>query len=222
MQPYAPSPADRALVEFWFDFSSPYAYFASLEMDGLGERTGAAIVWRPFMLGSAFKATGTQALTSLPLKGDYARHDWRRIARLHSYAFELPTTFPQSALAATRMYYWIEQQEPAKAVPFAKAVFERYFTRAFDLSDASTVSQLAAEFGFEMNEAFFGSQSPEIKELAKALGAEAIARGAFGAPFFFVDGEPFWGWDRIPMIERWLTTENENRAFWGGGRETSD
>ena len=69
-------------IEFWFDFSSGYAYFASQTIDALAERNGRSVLWRPFMLGVAFKATGGRGLSDTPMKGDYARRDWARLSRL--------------------------------------------------------------------------------------------------------------------------------------------
>mgnify|MGYP003679426594 FL=1 len=72
---------DRS-IEFWFDFGSGYAYFAALEIDAIGARLGRRVEWRPFMLGTAFKVTGSRGLSATPLKRDYAERDWKRIARL--------------------------------------------------------------------------------------------------------------------------------------------
>ncbi|MDD3446301.1 MAG: DsbA family protein, partial [Zavarzinia sp.] len=67
-------------IEFWFDFSSAYAFFAAREIDNLGARVGRPVRWRPYMLGTAFKVTGARGLSSTPLKKDYARLDWARLA----------------------------------------------------------------------------------------------------------------------------------------------
>ncbi len=80
----------HAPMEFWFDFSSCYAYFAAHEIDELAARHGRTVCWRPFMLGAAFKVTGSMGLSRTPMKGDYARHDWARIARLKNLPPGLP------------------------------------------------------------------------------------------------------------------------------------
>src|SRR5258708_23932521 len=77
-------------IEFWFDFSSGYAYFAAQEIDALGARVKRSILWRPYMLGTAFKVTGMRGLSSTPVKGDYARYDWARASRKKGVPFAPP------------------------------------------------------------------------------------------------------------------------------------
>lgn len=89
-------------IEFWFDFSSGYAFFAAQEIDALSSRVGRAVLWRPYMLGTAYKVTGARGLSSTPLKRDYARRDWARIAEPRGLSFHLPPEHPRVALAATR------------------------------------------------------------------------------------------------------------------------
>src|SRR5215467_8986274 len=99
-------------IEFWFDFSSGYAYLAAQEIDALGARVNRPILWRPYMLGTAFKVTGMRGLSSTPVKGDYARHDWARAARRLGVPFQPPADHPKIALPATRAFYWIEATHP--------------------------------------------------------------------------------------------------------------
>ena len=107
--PYAP-------IEFWFDFSSGYAYFAAYEIDAVAERHGRSVLWRPYMLGAAFKLTGARGLSGTPVKGDYARHDWARLSKLTGRPFRPPSNHPITALPASRAYYWVEEHFPDKAV----------------------------------------------------------------------------------------------------------
>jgi len=92
----------RAPIEFWFDFASGYAYFAALEIEALAERCGRSVLWRPFTLGAAFKVTGAQGLSRTPLKRDYARLDWQRLARLKGVPFSLPENHPRTGLPAIK------------------------------------------------------------------------------------------------------------------------
>ncbi len=91
-----------APIEFFFDFSSPYGYIASRRIDDLGARHGRAVIWRPILLGAVFKLTGMTPLTEIPMKGDYAKHDFARTARLHGLPFAMPEPFPFSGLSAKR------------------------------------------------------------------------------------------------------------------------
>lgn len=192
-----------APIEFWFDFSSGYAYFAALEIDALGARVGRPILWRPYMLGTAFKVTGMRGLSSTPVKGDYARHDWARAARRLGVPFAPPADHPKIALPATRAFYWIEAIHPGHEAPFAREVFRRYYSGALDTSDPGAVAGLAPALGLDAAALRVGLEDPAIKDHARALSEAAIARGIFGSPFFMIDDEPFWGWDRLPMLEDW-------------------
>jgi 2-hydroxychromene-2-carboxylate isomerase len=192
-------------IEFWFDFSSAYAYFAAAEVEALGARVRRTILWRPYMLGTAFKATGARGLSSTPLKREYANRDWQRLARLKGLPFRLPAGHPFTALGATRAFYWIEAQRPLAAPAFAHRVFRRYYTDGLDTSDVVAVAPLAADLGFASDAVVEGALSPATKERARAISESAVARGIFGSPFFIVDGEPFWGHDRMAMMEDWIT-----------------
>jgi len=193
-------------IEFWFDFSSGYAYLAAQQVDALGERIGRPILWRPYMLGTAFKVTGMRGLSSTPVKGDYARHDWARAARRLGVPFSPPADHPKIALPATRAFYWIEATHSGKETRFAREVFRRYYSGRLDTSNAEAVAELASELDLDASHTRAGMDAPVIKDRARALSEAAVARGIFGSPFFIVDGEPFWGWDRLGMVEEWVRT----------------
>ena len=197
---------DKTHIEFWFDFSSPYSYLASERIDELAAKHGRKVQWRPMMLGAAFKATGLPLLLSVPLKGEYSKRDLERSARFLGIAYKFPPKFPVTTLAAARGYYWLHGQDCAKAREFAHAVFRAYWVEGRDIGELSVVLELAAALGID-REAFAAAiATPEIKERVKQETDAAIARGMFGAPYFIVDGEPFWGADRLPQIDRWLET----------------
>ena len=192
------------MIEFWFDFSSAYAYFAAAEIEDLATGAGRPVLWRPYMLGTAFKATGATGLSSTPLKRDYARHDWARLARLKGLPFRLPPDHPKIALAATRVFYWIEEHDPAAATAFAREVFRRYYTEGLDTADVGALLPLTAALGLDEAAVPAGVEAPVLKARVKAISEGAVARGIFGSPFFIVDGEAFWGHDRMAMLAEWL------------------
>ncbi len=132
-------------IDFYFDFSSPYGYLASTEIDGLAARHGRSVTWRPFVLGAAFKLTGQRALTEQPLRGDYARRDFARSARLLGVPFKLPEPFPFFALAASRACYWLEDPEQSKAL--AKVIYHAAFGEGRDITPVPVVAELAAALG---------------------------------------------------------------------------
>jgi len=191
-------------IEFWFDFSSPYGYFASREIDAVAARHGRTALWRPFLLGAVFKTTGMAALTDMPMRGDYALRDWQRLARHAGIPFRLPEEHPVAQVAASRVFYWVEATHPDQATDFARWTFDAYFAGGLDTSRPEVLGEVAHACGLDPEALLAGIGSQEIKDRLRAVTEEAVAKGAFGSPYFIVDGEPFWGQDRLPMLEEWL------------------
>ena len=193
-------------IEFYFDFSSPYSYIAAEVIDGLAEKYGRKVKWRPMLLGVVFQKTGQPLLVNVPLKGEYSLRDFARSARYHGVPFAFPAKFPLSTVSAARAYYWLHGQDCAKARQFAHAAFRAYWVDGRDLSDLAVLQDLAAGLGVDGAALAAGVSTPEIKERLKVETDTAIAKGMCGAPYFVVDNEPFWGADRLPQIEKWLQT----------------
>lgn len=191
-------------IEFFFDFSSPYGYFASFKIDDLAEKYGRRVRWKPFMLGVAFKQTGNKPLTEQPLKGDYCRHDWQRLGRYMGVPWVMPDPFPIATLAAARAFYWLDGRDSERAKAFARAAFDAYFGHGRDISSLGVVAEIAAGLGEDAGEVKEALTDPAIKQRLKEETAAAIGRGVIGSPFFIVDGEGFWGSDRMWMIKKWL------------------
>ncbi len=191
-------------IEFYFDFSSPYSYFASYKIDVLAGRHQLDVAWKPVMIGAAFKRTGARPLTETPLKGEYAKHDWQRLARFMEVPWTLPEPFPIAALAPSRAFYWLAGKDPELARLFAHTAFAAYYGENRDISRPDVVADLAAVLHVDREELLAALKEPTIKARLRQETEQAIARGVFGAPFIFIDGEPFWGSDRMWMIDKWL------------------
>jgi len=191
-------------IEFWFDFASGYAYFAALEIEALAERHGRSVAWRPFTLGAAFKVTGAQGLSRTPLKRDYARRDWQRLARLKGVPFNPPENHPRTGLPAIRAFYHVERKDARAAASLAKCIILGYFQSGLDTDDPKAIAAAAASLKIDPDMILAGIDDPEVKIIARQQGERAVARGVFGSPWIFVDGEPFWGSDRLQMVELWL------------------
>ncbi|MEO5764646.1 MAG: 2-hydroxychromene-2-carboxylate isomerase [Casimicrobiaceae bacterium] len=197
----------NAPIEFWFDFSSPYGYLASQRIEALAARHGRSVDWRPMLLGAAFKQSGQAPLTMIPLKGDYSKRDFLRSARFHGVGdFRMPEKFPIPTQAAARIVLWAKAQDSALAVKVIKALYRAYFNDGLDVSDPDVAAQVAAGAGADVQGARAAVDDPAIKDALKRDVDGAIARGVFGSPFVFVDGEPFWGLDRFDQVDRWLAT----------------
>lgn len=193
-----------APIEFWFDFSSPYGYVASELIDGVAARHGRGVNWHPILLGPIFKAVGTAPLTTLPIKGDYSRHDFARMARYHKVPFRLPDKFPVGTQVATRAFYLIADADPARARDFARRVYRAYFAEGRDVADPAVVMEIVTAAGADAAALAEPLKGEAIKERARAEVDAAMKAGVFGSPYFIVDGEPFWGVDRLPVMEEWM------------------
>lgn len=193
-------------IEFYFDFSSPYSYIAAEVIDGLAEKYGRKVKWRPMLLGVVFQKTGQPLLVNVPLKGEYSMRDFARSARYHGVPFTFPAKFPLSTVSAARAYYWLHGQNCQKARDFTRAVFRAYWVDGRDISDLAVLQDIAAALGIDGAALAAGIATPEIKERLKAETDTALAKDMCGAPYFVVDNEPFWGADRLPQIEKWLQT----------------
>ncbi len=196
--------APAAAIDFYFEFSSPYGYIASEVAEELERRIGRRLRWRPILLGPIFKITGQAPLTNVPLKGDYARRDFARTARMLQVDYRHPESFPIGTVAACRAFYSLDSHDPEAARRLAKSLYRAYFVENRNIGDAATMLQVAREAGFDASSLAAAIEDPGLKQRVKSEVDAAIAAGVFGSPFFIVDGEPFWGVDRIPMLEDWV------------------
>jgi 2-hydroxychromene-2-carboxylate isomerase len=193
-------------IDFYFDFSSPYGYFAADAIEAEATRAGRPCRWVPILLGPAFKASGNQLLIEQPLKGAYSRHDWDRLARLTGIAYAFPDPFPVASVAAARVFWWLDASDGVAAKAFARAIFAGYFAHGRNIGDKAVVVAIADECGHDRAAALAAMDDPAWKAKCRDETEAAIGRGVFGSPFFIIDGEPFWGSDRLPMVRRWLET----------------
>lgn len=196
-----------APIEFWFDFSSPYSYLASEKIEELAARHGRSVEFKPTLLGVIFRTTGGVPLTELvPPKASYFAHDFERSARFAGVPYRHPSVFPISTVGAARALLWLQAADEQAAPRFLHAAFRAYFAHDRNLAEPAVLGALATEIGVDPVALARGIQEPAVKERLKTLVDESIARGVFGAPTIFVDGEMFWGHDRLPQVERWLAS----------------
>ena len=194
----------KAAIEFYFDFSSPYGYLASQRIEALAAKYGRTVDWRPVLLGPAFKAMGMPVLVTIPLKGDYSKRDFPRSARFHGVPYKQPSPFPISTLAATRVFYWLKEIDERKAIEAAKAFYKAYFVDNVNISEAENVVKIAQSVGCDAAEVRAALENQSVKDRTRAEVEASLAKGVFGSPYIVVDGEPFWGMDRLDQVERWL------------------
>lgn len=193
-------------IDFYFDFASPYGYFASLRVDELTAAHGRTVDWHPILLGAVFKVTGMKPNLDQPLRGEYLVHDVGRIARLTGAPFTFPDSAPVNGVAASRAFYWLVDSHPEQAKLLARTLYHAHFAEGRDIGPAETVAEIAASLGHDRAAVLAGLQDPAVKDRLRRETDQAVERGVFGSPFVLVDEEPFWGWDRLDMVERWLST----------------
>ena len=193
-----------APIVFHFDFSSPYGYIGSEKIEALAARHGRGVDWRPMLLGAVFKVAGTAPLTSVPLKGDYSRRDIVRSARFHGVPLRMPSKFPIATQAPARIVVWQRGRDAGTTPLLVKALYRAYFVDGRDISDPEVAADVAGETGVERAAARAAIDDPVVKDALKRDVDAAIAAGVFGSPYIIVDGEPFWGVDRLDQVAAWL------------------
>lgn len=193
-------------IDFYFDFSSPYGYFAATKIDAIAARYGRDVTWRPILLGVVFKVSGQQPLPSIPLKGEYTKRDLDRFARLLGVPFKLPPRFPIAGQTPSRAFYWLSERDPRAAKKLALALFHAYFVNGLDISSPDVTIEVGAGMGLGTTELEMALSDAAVKDRLRREVDAAISKGVFGSPYVIVDGEPFWGADRLEQIEKWLST----------------
>jgi 2-hydroxychromene-2-carboxylate isomerase len=191
-------------IDFWFDFTSPYSYIASTWIDRFAASHARSVRWHAFLLGATFKVTELRPPVAFPVKGPYMFRDFARTARFEGVPYAQPQDFPIATQQAARVYWWLHAQDPARAVSWAKAGMKAYFADGVMLNDLEALKGLLVREGIDAQAAEAAWGDPLWKVKLVQAGEEALKQGVFGAPFFFVDGEPFWGNDRRDQMDRWL------------------
>jgi 2-hydroxychromene-2-carboxylate isomerase len=193
-------------IDFYFDFSSPYGYLAATRINAIGAKYQRRVKWRPILLGPAFKASGNAPLVAQPLKGAYSTRDFARTARYMGVPFKQPDPFPIATHQAARVFYWLDEQDPLKAHRFAMTCFATYFAEGIDISSIEKVVELAMRVGADAQAVTRALADAAVKDRLKHEVDAALAVGVFGSPYIVVDGEPFWGSDRLDQVQAWLET----------------
>lgn len=190
-------------LEFFWDVASPYTYLASTQIPGLRARTGAQIVCRPFLLGGVFKSTGNVMPAEVPAKAAYMLKDLARWRDRYQIPFRLPgdAPFPLNSVLAQRVATAADLA--GQGEQFMHAVMRAYWGEAKDISDPAVIAQVVSENGFSAD-LLAAAQSQAVKDRLRANSDEAVERGAFGAPAFFLGGELYWGNDQLPHLEALL------------------
>jgi 2-hydroxychromene-2-carboxylate isomerase len=188
-------------LDFWFDYSCPYAYLASTQVEALAERTGARLVYRPMLLGGVFAANGTpQKLfaTLSPAKAAHNARDLERWGQLFGVELAMPAAHPMRTVEALRATAAVGVDPRV-----VRAFYRAYWAQGRGPSEESVLREVLGEAGHDADAVLRAIARPEAKDDLRRRTDEAIALGIFGAPAFVVDGlRMYWGQDRMHFVER--------------------
>jgi 2-hydroxychromene-2-carboxylate isomerase len=191
-------------LEFFFDVGSPASYLAWTQVPGLCQRTGATLHYRPMLLGGVFKATGNASPAAVPAKGRYSGQDMQRFARRYGVTLTMNPHFPVNTLVAMRLATAAVDSDQRDTV--LAALFEGLWLQEKNLADVDVLGRALADAGLDPEDWAARAQEQAVKDRLKATTEEAVARGVFGAPTFFVGDEMFFGQDRLDFVEDALRT----------------
>jgi 2-hydroxychromene-2-carboxylate isomerase len=193
------------LLEFFFDYGSPYSYLADSRLPALAARSGAELAYRPMLLGGVFKATGNQSPAVQPCeaKRAYGFLELRRWVAHLGVPFGGNPHFPINTLLLMRTA--VAAQHAGVFERFHRSVYPAFWVEGENLGDPDVIRRVVEREGIDARGLLEAAGSPHVKEELRASTEEAVARGAFGAPTFFVGDEMFFGNDRLDFVERALS-----------------
>lgn len=195
-------------VEFYYDLVSPYSYLSYARIGRICERLNAELVLRPMLLGAVHKAVGIKAPVEIEVKSRYQMRDIHRWAEHDGLPMEFPDPFPFRTLKTMRAAMFCRERSKLEA--FTREGFALFWEDGgspkglSEEDEDGPVSEIARRIGEEPDEVLAGASSPEAKQALVASTTEALERGVFGAPAFFVADEMFWGNDRLHFVEEAL------------------
>jgi 2-hydroxychromene-2-carboxylate isomerase len=210
------SQKENAMIEFFFDCSSPWTYLAFHNVQPLAKEFGAEIVWRPILVGGIFNTINPSVYATrekpVPAKLNYQKKDMADWARSAGLAIKMrPTVFPVNSVKAMRGCIHLAPE--GKLVPFARAVFEIYWGEDKDISQDAVLTEVCQRVGVDSAKFFAGIGDQAIKDQLKANTDEVMARGGFGSPTIFIDKtDMYFGNDRMPLIREALARRKEQAA----------
>ena len=197
-----------ARLEFFYDCSSPWTYLAFDRIEGVARDTGAELVWKPILVGGVFNTVNPSVYQSRenPVKPKlaYSAKDLQDWARRQGLTIGQPPVFPVNSVKAMRGAFYAEEE--GKISPYSRAVFEAYWGELRDISQEDELRAIVASVGLDTDTFFAKIADPDYKERLKANTDEVIARGGFGSPTIFVNGDDmYFGNDRLELVRDALT-----------------
>lgn len=191
-------------VEFFFDVGSPAAYLAWTQLPAIARASGATIAYKPFLLGGVFQATGNRSPMEVPAKGRYLQADLERFAQRYGVPFRHNPHFPINTLMLMRGALGLQMRAPERMQAYVDAILRAIWEDGRNMNDPATVASVLQQAGFDPEQLLALASDPQVKEQLKTVTQQAVERGVFGAPTFFVDGALYWGQDRLDFVKEAL------------------
>jgi len=191
-------------VEFYFDLGSPYSYLAYYRLLQIAEQQEIQIVYKPILLGGVFKATGNRSPIEIPVKGVYSILDMQRWAEYYQIPMQMNPHFPMNTLTLMRILTGVQLLHVEKFEQVLKLLFDAMFGTPQNLNEPTVLAEVLKPSGFSVEDIMSMVQSDVVKQKLITETEQAIQRGLFGAPTFFVGDEMYWGQDRLHFVEQAL------------------
>jgi len=191
-------------VEYFFDVGSPTSYLAWTQLPKIAAEAGAAIAWRPMLLGGVFKATGNASPVTIPAKGRWMNEDLQRWARRYGVTLRFNPHFPINTLTMMRGAAGMQMRAPDEFLRYVDLIERAMWDTPKNLGDPDVLAATLAAAGFDPAQFAALVADPEVKAKLVATTEEAVARGVFGAPTFFVGEAMFFGQDRLDFVREAL------------------
>jgi len=186
-------------LEFFFDFGSPTTYLAHTQMPRIAKETGAEVLYRPMLLGGVFKATGNQSPAFIPAKSKWMGGDLKAFAQRYGVPFKHNPNFPINTMML--MSGAVAMQRDGKLGPYVDAIFHAMWVEPQNMNDPQVVGAVLAKAGYDPKQMLAAIEDQGVKDTLRANTEEAVQRGVFGAPTFFVGDKMFFGQDRLDFVE---------------------
>ena len=191
-------------VEFYFDLGSPYSYLAYYRLLQMAEQQEIQIVYKPILLGGVFKATGNRSPIEIPVKGAYSILDMQRWAEYYQIPMQMNPHFPMNTLTLMRILTGVQLLHLEKFEQVLKLLFDAMFGTPQNLNEPTVLAEVLKPSGFSVEDIMSMVQSEVVKQKLITETEQAILRGIFGAPTFFVGDEMYLGQDRLQFVEQAL------------------
>jgi 2-hydroxychromene-2-carboxylate isomerase len=194
-----------AEVEFFFDCSSPWTYFAFESLQRMQQEIGVTIQWRPILVGGVFNAVNPSVHNArekpVPAKSAYNKKDQQDWARFLGLPIHYrPTVFPVNSVKAMRACIALEPE--GKLIPFAEETFKAYWVDNQDISQVPVLTEICHKADVDPDRVFAAIDQQTVKDGLRNTTQELIDRGGFGSPTLFVGRDDmYFGNDRMPLIK---------------------